>query len=126
MPRPEKAGREKNAAATQMADALQGFLCKSGLAAAIKHPGIHDVWQRIVGPELAKHTRVTAFRRGVVEVAADSSALLNDLQFHRAALLKDFQREVKRPCISRIVFVLMADRNEDEQDEPERSGNDGG
>ena len=110
-----KSRGEPNTAASPMKEALEGFLRESGLAAAMKYPGIHDAWERIVGAEIAGRVRVSAFRRGTLEIAADSSAMLNDLQFHQAALLKDLQREVKRPHISRLAFVLDTDRKEDER-----------
>lgn len=86
--------------------ALERFLETSGISTALKYPKIHEVWRSVVGDALAEHTRVSAFRRGVLEIAVDSSALLNDIQFHRAALLRDIQREVKRPFVSRISFIL--------------------
>jgi len=121
MRRAEQDRRQQGGSAAPLGEALKGYLRKSGLATAARYPRVQESWERIVGPDLAKHTQISACRRGTLEVSADSSALLNDLSFHREALLKDIQREVKRPFISRISFILMADRNEDEQSRSERN-----
>jgi hypothetical protein len=55
---------------------------------------------------------VSRFQRGVLEIAVDSSALLNDIQFHKAALLQDLRREVKKPFISSIFFVHKPQQEE--------------
>jgi len=86
-------------------DALGGFLQHSGLAGLMKHPELHEAWQKTVGTDIADHARVSRFQRGALEIAVDSSALLSDIQFHKAALLQDLRREVKKPFISSIVFV---------------------
>lgn len=117
MRRARTAGSRANAFSASLGEALQGFLKSSGLTGQMKHPRIHEVWKAIVGEEFAGHTAVSAFRRGTLEIAVDSSALLNDIQFHRAALLRDLRREVKQPFISKITFVLTAPRDEDEQSE---------
>jgi predicted nucleic acid-binding Zn ribbon protein len=103
--------------------ALEGFLEQSGLSTALKYPKIHEVWKNVVGETFAEHTRVSAFRRGILEISVDSSALLSDIQFHRAALLRDVQREVKRPFVSRISFVLAHwEDDERSQREPGEPG----
>ena len=95
-----------------MGDALDLFLKKSGLSALVKYPAIQGAWQGIVGPELSERMRITSFRRGVLEVAVDSSALLTEVAFFRNALLEDIRHRVKKPFISRISFVLGAEEEE--------------
>ena len=121
MSRVRKPAPEDRIPGVPIGRALEGFLQQSGLSAALKYPEIHEVWTSVVGEALAEHSRVSAFRRGVLEIAVDSSALLNDIQFHQAAILRDIQREVKRPFVSRISFVLAAG----EDDERSEAGTDG-
>jgi predicted nucleic acid-binding Zn ribbon protein len=99
--------------AVPLGDALGGFLKRSGLAGLMKYPELHEAWQKTVGADIARHTRVSRFQRGALEIAVDSSALLNDIQFHKAALLQDMRREVKKPFISAIVFTHKPQREED-------------
>ncbi len=89
-----------------LGEALETFLRTSGIWAFAKHRRLHQVWEDTVGPEIAAQARVLSLRRGVLEIAVHSSALMNDLQFHTAALLEDLRKEIKRPFISRISFVL--------------------
>ena len=44
------------------------------------------------------------FRKGVIEIGVASSALMSDIHFHKAALLADLRREIRRPAISGISF----------------------
>ena len=87
--------------------ALSAFLKANGLQGAVKHPQLDSAWGRIVGLEFVRHTRVLSFRKGTVEIGVDSSALMNEIRFHRTALLGDLQREIRRPAITGISFSLM-------------------
>ena len=99
---------------TTLKSAIAEFLKASGLEGAVKHPRLDSTWSHIVGPELVRHTRVLSFHRGIVEVGVDSSALMNDIRFHRSALLRDLQREIKRPAITGISFSLIPTQECDE------------
>ena len=94
--------------------ALSAFLKANDLQSAAKHPQLESAWGRIVGPEFVRHTRVLGFRKGTVEIGVDSSALMNEIRFHRTALLADLQREIKRPTITGISFSLMPTQECDE------------
>lgn len=99
---------------TTLKSALGAFLKANGLQGAAKHPQLDSAWDRIVGPEFVRHTRVLGFRKGVVEIGVDSSALMNEIRFHRAALLSDLQREIRRPAITGISFSLIPTQECDE------------
>jgi predicted nucleic acid-binding Zn ribbon protein len=94
--------------------ALTAFLKASGLQGAAKHQQLDSAWSCIVGPEIGAHTRVLGFRKGVVEIGVDSSALMNDIRFHRTALLGDLQREIRRPAITGLSFSLIPTQECDE------------
>lgn len=104
---------EEKPAAT-LKSALGAFLKANGLQRAGKRGQLETAWGRIVGLELARHTRVLGFRKGTVEIGVESSALMNEIRFHQAALLMDLQREVPRPAITRISFSLIAMQELDE------------
>ena len=100
--------------AATLKSALGRFLKANGLQSAGKHRQLEGAWERTVGLELAGHTRIIGFRKGIVEVGVDSSALMNEIRFHQAALLADLQREAPRPAITRISFSLIPMQEDDE------------
>ena len=110
---PKPRGPEEDSV-TPLKSALGAFLKGQGLQNAAKHPLLESAWARIVGPEFAGHTRVRSFRKGSVEIGVESSALMNEIRFHRAALLADLQREIRRPAITRISFSLIPTQEKDD------------
>ena len=112
--RPIGARRGEAEPTVSLGQAVSGFLKESGISAVMKHPEIHEAWQRTVGPDIAAHSRVLGFRRGVLEIAVDSSALMSEIQFHRAALLQDLRREIRKPFISALSFVVKAKQEPDD------------
>ena len=111
--RPASFHSEEKPVAT-LKSALTAFLKASGLQNAAKHQQLDSAWNRIVGPEIGGHTRVLGFRKGTVEIGVDSPALMNDIRFHRTALLGDLQREIPRPAITRISFSLIPTQEYDD------------
>jgi len=105
---PDSRPGQESKPTTTLGDAVGSFLRSSGIATLLKYPAITAAWERVVGAEIAEHTKVWAFQRGVLEVTVDSSALMTDIRFCRASLLRQLQRELKRPFISGISFVLRA------------------
>ena len=108
--------REK-ADGTSLGESLKTYLRASGIEALVKYPGPARAWREAVGPEIAEHAHVFSFRRGVLEVAVDSSALMNEMEFRRAALLKVVQEKTQRPFIRGLTFVLKAFGEENEHDQ---------
>ena len=96
---------------------LQEYLKTSGIEFLLKHPGLHLAWVATVGEQLAAHARVAGYSRGAIEIAVDSSSLMHEIQFHRAALLADLQAQVKNPFISRIKFRVVSRWEEDDKEE---------
>ena len=114
MQRRQKPAGPEEKPVTPLKSALNAFLKANGLQGAVKHPQLDSAWGRIVGPEFVRHTRVLGFRKGTVEIGVESSALMNEIRFHRAALLADLQREIRRPAITRISFSLIPTQESDE------------
>ena len=65
--------------AERLGDALARVLSKSGLDEGIRLESVRQKWRQAVGEELAARTRVISFRRGVLRVEVQSSALLQEL-----------------------------------------------
>lgn len=104
---PDPGSRHKKEPA-QVGECVDQFLRNSGLAFMMAHPELHTAWPAIVGSDIAGHTWILGFRRGTLEVAVDSSALMQEIQFHRSALIEDLRAKVRKPFISTISFVLKA------------------
>lgn len=61
------------------------------------------VWQRLVPPELARHTRLAGLQRGTLKVVVDSSPRLFELdRLLRAGLHDQIIREHQGPACRRI------------------------
>ena len=53
---------------------------------------LESVWNEIVGPEIAGHSRVGTLRRGVLEITVDSAVLMQELnQFHKRRVLEQLR-----------------------------------
>ena len=91
---------------SSLGKALEGFLAESGLKSALDHPKLCAIWEKMVGPEMARHTRILSFRRGVLEVGVDSSSLMSEMQFLRHGLLHDLRQALSKPFVSSISFVV--------------------
>ena len=58
---------------------LGRFIRKNKLRGKIGAKEIYAIWPEAVGADIASHTRITAFRRGVLSVAVDSAAHFYEL-----------------------------------------------
>ncbi len=89
-------------------EALAWYLESSGLGRAALADQIGRAWVDIVGPQIAKHTRLArVIRKGVLSIEVDSSSLLQELDgFRRAEILKGLQDRVKRKHIEDLRFRL--------------------
>lgn len=68
---------------------------------------LNDALEAAVGPQLAEHVRVAAFRAGKLTIEVDSSALLAELRGFRAEELRIACNERLEPeKIARIDFRL--------------------
>jgi len=120
MARTREKDRERgrnSSGARPVADCLQEFFDRSGVGFMMQHPHLHAAWCEIVGDLIARQARIVAFRGGTVDVAVDSSTLMHEIQFHRAALLQDLREKVRKPFISNIRFKVVPKWEEDERKE---------
>ena len=73
---------------------LERFLARSGIGRPARWRRVAEAWCEAAGTDLADHTRLMAFRRGILEVAVDSAPLLQELAHFRKAELLARLREV--------------------------------
>jgi len=91
---------------TTLKNALEGFLNSSGIGSLIKYPNVTKAWNEISGTEISKHTMIYSFKRGVLEIGVNSSALLNEVEFAKKEYLRAIQEKIKRPFVRKLMFVL--------------------
>jgi hypothetical protein len=74
-----------------------------------------ELWQQLVPPELASHTRLDSLQRGVLKVSVDSSSCLYELdRMLRSGLENQLIVQHKGPALRRV--QLRVAKIEDEQD----------
>jgi predicted nucleic acid-binding Zn ribbon protein len=66
---------------------------------------LEETWADIVGPRDARHTRVGALRRGVLEVLVDNAVLMQELaQFQKRQLLEQLRRRLPGSTFTDLRF----------------------
>lgn len=81
-PNPESRGPEN------LAEVLGRLFTSRGWGRKTERLRLEEAWAAVAGPEAAPHTRVGAFRRGVLEVEVRGGVLLQELaQFRKRPLL---------------------------------------
>ena len=91
-------------------EAIASFLETSGLSRAMLADQIGRAWVEVLGPDVARHTRLSrTIRKGVLTVEVDSSSLRSELDgFRKAEILQGLHKRVKRKHIEDIRFKLGA------------------
>ena len=89
-------------------EAIASFMERSGLGRQGLQDQVSRTWCEIVGPETARHTRLSrTIRQGVLRVEVDSPALLAELSgFRKPEILQALQEKVRRKHIEDIRFKL--------------------
>src|SRR6476619_2294027 len=78
-----------------------------GWGAAQSRLHLEMAWRGIAGDEVARHTRLGALRRGVLEILVSESVLLHELsQFRKRALLHAMQERVGATRVLELRFRL--------------------
>jgi predicted nucleic acid-binding Zn ribbon protein len=66
---------------------------------------LEEAWSEAAGPEIARHTRAGALRRGVLEIMVDSAVLLQELaHFQKRRLLEQLRRRLPSTTIADLRF----------------------
>src|SRR3954470_17567595 len=66
---------------------------------------LERAWAEAVGPEFARHTRVVALRRGVLEVEVANAVLLQEFtHFHKKRLLQQLRGRLSSTTLNDLRF----------------------
>jgi predicted nucleic acid-binding Zn ribbon protein len=89
----------------RLGEVLRDFFQATGLADRLKHLEVYSVWEEIVGPAIARHTRVAGIARHKLHIDVDSAAHLHELRtFGKSKILADFRERLPTVLIQDIVF----------------------
>lgn len=89
----------------KIGDLLGKVLARYSYGQTTARTELEESWQKVAGERIAKHARVGAFRRGVLEVLVDNSTLLQELEsFHKQTLLAQLQGTVRHSSIRTLRF----------------------
>ena len=79
---------------TKMDNLVSQLLTRRGYARGQAATQQTELWNELVGKEVAKSTRAGAIRRGVLEVLCQSSAVMQELAFKKETLIKQLNNEL--------------------------------
>lgn len=84
------------------------LLARRGYAQVEQRDQIQELWNQVVGPQLAKHSRCGRLLRGTMEVFVANSLILSELTFDKANILARLQQDAARKAIQNLKFKLGA------------------
>jgi predicted nucleic acid-binding Zn ribbon protein len=67
-----------------------------------------ECWAEAVGEQLAQHTRAVSVHEGVLLVEADSSAWMQEIQFHKRRILDRLERLCGKGMVRKLKCVLRS------------------
>jgi len=70
-------------------DVLGELMARRGFARVQTASAYEAAWREASGPLLARYTRVGALRRGILEVIAANSMVVQELGFQKSVLLRN-------------------------------------
>lgn len=91
-----------------LGEAISELIRVRGLARKNSNRQLEQVWKEIAGERIASATHVLGLKRGVLEIAVENAAMLNELvSFHRHRLLKELQGFDQRTRVRDVRFRLQ-------------------
>jgi len=75
----------------RISEVVSRLLARRGYAQVQQGAECEQAWKQIAGAQLAENSRVGRLQRGVLEIAVQNSATLQELTFRKRKLLKQLQ-----------------------------------
>ena len=91
---------------TSVGQALPGVLRRLRLMRVVEGQRLVDAWPGVAGKKIAQHTRALSFEKGVLTVAVDGPAWMNQLRFLKPQLMRSLAPKITRGRLKDIRFVL--------------------
>ena len=97
--------------ASPIADAIRGFLDRSGLAGRVAQASVIEAWPSLVGPTVAEATKALAVAAdGTLFVAVRTPAWMTELAMMEREILAAINRYQGSGKISRIRWQISRER----------------
>jgi predicted nucleic acid-binding Zn ribbon protein len=90
----------------RMADVLAQLVQKKGYAQVRAAQAYQEAWQAAAGPHFGAVTELGQLRRGVLEVTAANSLVVQELTFEKERLLATLQQELPEAGIKQLRFKV--------------------
>lgn len=87
-------------------DVLAQLIIRRGYGREIDHEEMEQVWELIVGQNMAENSKPKQPYRGTVEVIVKNSTVLQELSFKKHSLLKEFQEKMPEKTIRDLRFRI--------------------
>jgi predicted nucleic acid-binding Zn ribbon protein len=78
----------------KISDILSRLMARRGYAQTMNAAGCAEAWQQAVGRELAQDSRAGNVRRGVLQVVARNSVIVQELSFQKRQLIRKLAKLV--------------------------------
>lgn len=89
-----KTHRPRMKQAAHVGGVLDGLLAGLGLDERLRQGRALVVWEKVVGPQIAGHTRPHKLRDGILEVGVDQPAWMQQLQLMKPQILRKLNAEL--------------------------------
>lgn len=89
----------------RLGEILRDFFERSGLSHKLENLELYGAWEEVVGPAIARRTRVAGFKSHKLYVDVDSAAHLHELRtFGKDKILADLRERLPSLRVQDIVF----------------------
>lgn len=92
--------------AKKMGDVVGQLLVKRGYGNVQQAQSLQQLWQGVAGDQYAASTRAAQLKRGVLEVTVANSAVMQELTFVQAKLVKALAQAAAEQKIQKIRFKV--------------------
>jgi predicted nucleic acid-binding Zn ribbon protein len=97
---------EKKDSFTSLKDIISGLLNDPALPFNPADARIWEVWDKAVGPAIAKHARPSWIRKGILRVEVSEPIWLQELKFAAETIKEKLNNQLGGPKIKKIEFRL--------------------
>jgi predicted nucleic acid-binding Zn ribbon protein len=98
----------KQKTSSRVGDVLPHVLTDLKLSEPLRAYRAVDRWADAVGEQLAQHARAVSIHQGVLLVEADSSAWMQEIQFHKRRILDRLEQSCGKRMIRELKCVLRS------------------
>ena len=87
-------------------DLINNVIARRGIAAEQSSHRLQNIWESVIGMDLANQTRVSSLRRGVLEIIVSNSSLMQILSFNKEQYKEEINQQMQNGTLSDIRFRI--------------------